>query len=98
MVDRKFGHGSSIFNEIVDEFEGVSIVITNPVREKAILKQVERQLNAIGNNGTKLRWEISTELGADGIKSLFSDPRIYKDIPGLKDVEVIFINQITVIY
>jgi hypothetical protein len=72
LVDRKYGHGSSIF----DEDGGV----INENRAQSLLSQAQRQLDAVGGDASKLRWEISTEAGANGIKSLFIQNNIQIEV------------------
>jgi hypothetical protein len=54
---------------------------------QSILEQAQAQINAA--NGTPIRWEVSTELGAEGIQKLFDDLNI--------DIEVIYVAQKTII-
>ncbi|MGB3467707.1 MAG: hypothetical protein WBA74_20645, partial [Cyclobacteriaceae bacterium] len=79
LVDRKYGHGSSVFNA-----DGS---VKNEARSRSILDQARAQFNAA--NGTPIRWEISTELGADGIQDLF-------DVRGI-DIDVVYVVQKTII-
>lgn len=79
LIDRKYGHGSSVFNA-----DGS---IKNQSRVNSILEQGQRQLNASG--GTPVRWEVSTELGADGIQDVFDNAGF--------DIEVIYVPQLTII-
>ena len=70
LVDRKYGHGNSIFDEVVNEiFDKTELVATNQTRIRSLLKQAKAQLEAAG--GHPIRWEISTSLGAEGIDKLF---------------------------
>jgi hypothetical protein len=86
LVDRKYGH-SSVFNA-----DGT---VANQTRANSILDQAERQLNAVGGDASKIRWEISSEGGANGIERLFLDnPRGF---PGLEDIEVVHVAQQTII-
>lgn len=87
LVDRKFGHGASVF----DEDGGV----LNQVRANSIVDQARRQLAAVGGDGTKLRWEISTQTGANGIEQLFFDNSAL--IPGIDKIEVVYVAQKTII-
>ncbi len=90
LVDRKYGHSSSIFDKVEDELLTV-YEIKNQSRIQSILDQAQRQLNAVGNDGSKLRWEISTADGAGGIKQLFEANS--GAIPGIADIEVIHVAQ-----
>jgi hypothetical protein len=87
LVDRKYGHGSSIF----DEDGGV----VNETRAQSLLNQAQRQLDAVGGDGSKIRWEISTETGATGIKQLFLNSA--DEIPGISNIEVVFVQQLQII-
>jgi hypothetical protein len=91
LVDRKFGHGNSIFKEINNGVGEVNIVVHNDARIEAIFDQLSKQLKAVSNNGSKVKWEISTELGAKGIEELFK--RNPKNILGLENVEVVHIQK-----
>jgi hypothetical protein len=86
LIDRKYGH-SSVFNA-----DGT---VANPTRAKSILEQAKRQLNAVGGDGTKLRWEISSKGGADGIERLFLENA--ENIPGLDKITVKYITQKNII-
>ena len=79
LIDRKYGYGSSIFNP-----DGT---IHNQSRAQSVLDQAQAQIDAAG--GMLIRWEVSTELGADGIQALF-------DINGI-DIQVIHVVQQTII-
>ena len=81
--------GNSVFDKVEDDLLGTVYDVTNTSRAKSMLAQAQRQLNAVGGDGTKLRWEISTETGAGGIKQLFSDPVNVQNIPGLDKIEII---------
>ena len=59
------------------------------------MDQIERQLGAVGGDGTKIRWEVSTLLGADGIRDLFADRA--GSIPGLVDIKVVHDAQQTIL-
>jgi len=72
LIDAKFGHGSSIFD---DAFE-----VKNTNRADKIIEQANRQLRAVGDSGTKIEWHISTEKGAEGIRKLFLDNNINIDV------------------
>jgi len=79
LIDRKYGHGSSVFNA-----DGT---VKNQSRAQSILDQGQAQIDAA--NGTPIRWEVSTELGAEGIQNLFDNAGI--------DIEVIYVAQKTII-
>ena len=79
LIDRKYGHGSSVFNP-----DGT---VKNQTRANKIIQQATEQVNAA--NGQPIRWEISTELGADGIQELFTNQGI--------NIEVIHVAQQTII-
>ena len=79
LVDRKYGHGPSVFNA-----DGT---VKNRTRADSILEQGQRQIDGAG--GAPVRWEVSTELGADGIQDLFDNAGI--------DIEVVHIAQQTII-
>ena len=79
LIDRKYGHGSSVFNP--------DLSIKNQSRVDKIMQQATDQVAAA--NGQPIRWEISTELGADGIQNLF-------DINNI-NIEVIHFAQQTII-
>jgi hypothetical protein len=83
LVDRKWGHGPSVFNP-----DGT---VRNQTRANSILQQAQRQLNAVGNDGQKIRWEIETELGADGIEQLFLENA--SQFPGMSEIEVVRVAQ-----
>lgn len=85
-VDRKYGH-SAVFNA-----DGS---VKNQTRANSILDQAERQLNAVGGDGSKLLWEISSSGGSKGIERLFlENPR---NLPGLEDIDVTHVIQKEVI-
>ncbi|MTI30957.1 hypothetical protein [Xanthovirga aplysinae] len=79
LIDRKYGHGPSIFNA-----DGT---VHNQSRANSILNQGREQIAAAG--GTPVKWEVSTELGADGIQALFDDAGI--------NIEVVHVAQQTII-
>ena len=81
LVDRKWGHGKSIF----DEERGV----INESRAQSLLDQAQRQMNAVGGDASKIRWEISTPEGLAGIKNLFLNNNI--------EIEVVHKAQMTII-
>jgi len=91
LIDRKYGHGASIFNEVDDGFGNKIISVINDTRRQSILKQAKSQIDAA--SGTPIKWEISTELGAKGIRQLF-------DLPinsAMKNIEVVYVPQIKII-
>ena len=90
LVDRKYGHSSSIFDKVEDDLLTV-YEVKNQSRAQSILDQAQRQLNAVGGDGSKLRWEISTADGAGGIKQLFEANS--GAISGIADIEVINVAQ-----
>ncbi len=61
LIDRKYGHGSSVFNP-----DGT---VKNQARANKIIQQATDQINDAG--GRPIGWEISTELGFNGIKQIF---------------------------
>lgn len=77
LIDRKYGHGASIFDKDGD--------VINNARADSLLEQANRQIVAAGGDATKIRWEISSALGAQGIKDLFSARGI--------DIEVVWKEQ-----
>tara|TARA_R110002033_G_scaffold160167_2_gene196404 strand:+ start:2668 stop:3111 length:444 start_codon:yes stop_codon:yes gene_type:complete len=87
LIDRKYGHGKSVFNEIDDGFGGKTTSVNNQNRANSILTQARNQVASAGN--TLIKWEICTELGAKGIKKLFTDNRI--------NIEVVFEAQIKIV-
>ncbi len=90
LVDRKYGHSSSIFDKVDDDLLTI-YEVKNQSRAQSILDQAQRQLNAVGGDGAKLRWEISTSDGAGGIKQLFEANA--GAISGIADIEVIYVAQ-----
>ena len=92
LIDRKYGYGNSIFDEIENEFGEVDIIIHNPNRVKSILTQAKGQLDAA--NGKPIRWEISTSTGAQGIQSIFNGefPLLLQDFPGVNFIVIEVIN------
>jgi len=91
LVDRKYGHGNSIFQEIDDGLGGTKISVKNTKRRDAIIAQARSQVMAAG--GTPIKWEISTDLGARGIRELFSE----SDNSLIRNIEVVYVPQVTVI-
>jgi hypothetical protein len=87
LIDRKYGHGSSIF----DEDGGV----LNETRAQSLLSQAKKQLDAVGGDGSKIRWEISTDTGANGIEQLFFDNR--NVFPGIENIDVVYVPQQVII-
>lgn len=90
LVDRKYGHGASVFDKVEDDLLTV-YEIKNQSRAQSILDQAQRQLNAVGGDGSKLRWEISTIDGAGGIRQLFESNG--GAISGIADIEVVYVAQ-----
>lgn len=78
LIDRKFGH-SSVFDSTGN--------VANNTRAQSLLTQANRQLGAAGGN--PIRWEISSQGGANGIKRLFRNNGI--------NIEVVHVPQITII-
>lgn len=91
-IDRKFGQGNSIFDKVASDFGEFDIVVKNDSRINSLLDQAKRQINAAG--GKPIRWEISTELGADGIKQVFSNPAFTNRFPGVdfSKIDVVWIK------
>lgn len=83
LVDRKYGHGTAVF----DEDGGV----INEARAGSIRDQIQRQVDAVGGDASKVRWEISTDLGAKGISKLIQDLN-------LPPIEVKWVMQNTEVY
>ena len=46
-------------------------------------------------DGSKIRWEISTDLGSDGIEQLFLDNA--SRFPGMVDIQVVKVAQQTIL-
>jgi len=91
LVDRKYGHGNSIFQE-TDNGVGKKIIsVKNKSRERSIIAQARSQVTAAG--GTPIKWEISTDLGARGIRELFSESANSL----IRNIEVVHVPQVTVI-
>lgn len=90
-MDRKYGHGSSIFKEVDDGLGGKRISVHNRQREEAIFEQAKTQVEAAG--GTPIKWEISTDLGARGIRKLFSE----SDNQLIRRIEVVYVPQVKII-
>ena len=61
--------------------------VKNTSRAQSIIDQGRAQINAA--QGTPVRWEVSTELGTDGIQELFENEGI--------DIIVDYVPQITII-
>lgn len=80
LIDRKYGHGTSIFEETdevydevigLDEFEelgGGKIDIINQSRVDSLVIQAQRQLSATTGIEIRIEWQIQTDLGAKGIQ------------------------------
>ncbi|MBK7130745.1 MAG: hypothetical protein IPM74_04030 [Crocinitomicaceae bacterium] len=92
LIDRKYGHGGSIFNEVDDGLGGATIEIHNNSRVQSILDQAQRQVDAAG--GSHIKWEVSTELGAKGIRYVFDNLTTSQLI---KNIEVVYVPQVTII-
>jgi hypothetical protein len=94
LVDRKFGYGQSIFDRIENDFGEVEINVHNPARIKSLLTQAKSQLDA--THGHQIKWEVSTEIGAEGIRSIFigNFPELLEDFPGVDFhlIEVVYIS------
>ncbi|GAA4274607.1 hypothetical protein U6A24_16670 [Aquimarina gracilis] len=91
LVDRKYGHGASMFKQVDDGFGGKIIEVTNKSRADASIAQAERQVSAAG--GKPIKWEISTELGAKGLRDLFDNsPNSL-----IQAIEVVHVPQVTII-
>lgn len=90
LVDRKYGYGSSIFEESVNGAGKKIILVKDKSREKSIIAQARKQVGAAG--GTLIKWEISTDLGARGIRGLFDLPENLL----LKNIEVVHVPQINI--
>jgi hypothetical protein len=84
LIDAKFGHGKSIFNDFDGDFLDYDIdeLIHNNQRMKSVLDQANRQVESIRGSDIKIQWKISTELGQKGIQRLFDNYGI--------NIEVIF--------
>lgn len=91
LIDRKYGHGSSIFKEVDDGLGGKEIIVHNKPREASILSQAQRQVEAAG--GYPISWEISTDIGTKGIKQIFQQ----SNNPLIKSIEVAYVPQKTII-
>lgn len=70
LIDRKYGHGNSIFDRVEGEFGEVVLEASNPTRIRSLLRQAKGQISAA--NGHPIRWEIQSSTGADGIGQLFN--------------------------
>ena len=91
LIDRKWGHSSSIFKEVDDGFGGKIIQVSNNTRANSILDQALLQVTAAP--GARIRWEISTDLGARGIRQIFQG----SNNPLIRNIEVVHVPQITII-
>jgi TANFOR domain-containing protein len=89
LVDRKYGHSSSIFDKVDDGFETVYEVV-NKNRAQSLIDQAKRQLDAVGGDGSKLRWEISTQDGANGIRDLFKSGDALDQAPGINQIQIVY--------
>jgi hypothetical protein len=81
LVDRKYGHGASIFDRDGD--------VINQRRAESLLEQALRQRDAVGGDDSKIKWEISTKAGADGISALFARNGINFEVKHVVQNEVI---------
>ena len=79
LIDRKFGHGNSIFLKEGSELSEINII--NHDRVNSLIEQARRQILSAGNR--KIRWEIQTELGAEGLKQVFNNPLLKTTYPGI---------------
>ncbi len=84
LVDRKFGHNNSIFDQVENEFGEVELIVSNESRIISLLNQANGQLNAAG--GHPIRWEISTSTGADGIGQVFNGLGGYSNLPQFQGI------------
>jgi len=66
LIDAKYGHGKSIFDE--DTYD-----VKNMARANKLIDQAKRQRDAIAGTDYKIEWRISSPEGAEGIRKLFSD-------------------------
>jgi hypothetical protein len=75
LVDAKFGHGKSIFNDLEGDFGDFDVddIVKNDKRRRSILDQAKRQLDAVEGSNVKIQWKISSELGQKGIARLFQE-------------------------
>jgi hypothetical protein len=46
LIDRKYGYGNSIFDEVEGAFGETLLEASNATRVRAVLRQAKRQLNA----------------------------------------------------
>ena len=91
LIDRKWGH-SGIFNK---DANGV-ITVSNNTRIQSALTQADKQVKAA--NGRPIRWEISTELGADGLRQAFQNllSTSVFDVR-IRNIEVVYVPQLNII-
>ncbi len=81
LIDRKWGHGSTIFEKVDDGLGNISYNVKpgKDYRVDDIMKTAKRQVDNAGGN--PIRWEVETEIGAEAIQDLFlksQDPAIRK--------------------
>ena len=96
LIDRKYGHGTTIFRREVDA-DGLSTVVPhNTNRINSIRTQALRQIEAAGGNAangftptTPIKWEISTEIGADGIRAFFEEEGIKIVVDFVEQVDIV---------
>jgi hypothetical protein len=87
LIDRKWGH-KGIFE--VDE-DTRDLITMKPPRDEKMLAQISRQLRLVGNDGSKVRWEISGSAeDAALIEKFFHDQ---SKIPGIDLVKVVYVPQ-----
>jgi RHS repeat-associated protein len=96
LIDRKWGHGGKIFEKKIHPDGSTEIVTYNTSREQSILEQARRQIEAAGGNAdnsftptTSIKWEISTELGAEGIEQLFLDNGINISVEWVEQIDIV---------
>jgi len=80
-----------MFKEVDDGFGGKEIEIINKNRVDSSLDQALRQVSAA--EGKPIKWEISTELGAKGLKEIFEN----SDNALIRAIEVVHVPQVTII-
>jgi hypothetical protein len=91
LVDRKYGHGASMFKEVDDGFGEKIIEVTNNSRVTSSLDQAARQVSAAVDR--PIKWEISIELGAKGLRQVFSQ----SNDPLIRAIEVVYVPQVIII-
>jgi len=55
------------------------------------METAESQANNAKDTGATVRWEIQTELGANGIRQLFNS----SPLENIRNIEVVYVPQIT---